>query len=708
MTGDYTSHQQLPRRPRPPDVVTKLDPSALGTEAVMKVKISYQINGLEVFRYSITELRNESFRYQHPSAPASPIATMAITYAQLQDSHSERIIRESTSANAQQILRNHMTAIRGFQRWLGKSDTSPVGDELSANHTESIKRHLASLELSERSKSDRRSMLNAVRQTLESIRESPTTPVRGRERSAASITPLTLTPFERGLREALKRAGFTPKSAALTAGVSPSALGRWSRGALPNTRSERTLHKLDSTLNLPEGHLAGLLEETLARQAPVAGNAFRECLAARVADSYFLKPRNLLPHFKEQWEQLLRYKTEVLPGSKVRSKNGRWNKTAPATSASAIPGVTVFNGAHFASAALLWTHVSSYLGYMARPPEKGGAGLSAPSSQTLAWLAVPEKLEKYLLFLEARSRGLRHTGQEVFCTSLISLLQERHGYLAQTPELLGDLPESVVQGRTWDALCAQARQVLTNWKASCTDLSRDPSEPIQFLLDQPAPLEPVFQAMQRLHAIASGAPGGGRDEATARRDELLLGLLVSNPLRRKNLQELTYRDDNSGSIYRNSTGQWRIRLPRSAFKNQKSKRRSRNTTYDVAVAPWLHSLLNDYVAHFRPVLAMGRSTANLFLTRTGCPMNDMTHRVLELTREHIPGCGGFGPHAFRHLVATDWLRRNPGDYMRVAELLNDSIEVVLNTYAHLKTDETLVQHSEQLEHYLPRHLRSHP
>ena len=83
----------------------------------------------------------------------------------------------------------------------------------------------------------------------------------------------------------------------------------------------------------------------------------------------------------------------------------------------------------------------------------------------------------------------------------------------------------------------------------------------------------------------------------------------------------------------------------------------------------------------------------------------MSHGVLDLTRTHIPGCGGFGPHAFRHLVATDWLRRNPNDFLTVAELLNDSLPVVMKTYAHLKQETALARHSDQLQALLPAYLR---
>lgn len=67
-------------------------------------------------------------------------------------------------------------------------------------------------------------------------------------------------------------------------------------------------------------------------------------------------------------------------------------------------------------------------------------------------------------------------------------------------------------------------------------------------------------------------------------------------------------------------------------------------------------------------------------------MSNLNCRVLELTKRYIPGCGGIGPHAFRHLVATVWLQNHTNDFLTVAELLNDTLQVVLSNYSHLKKD----------------------
>lgn len=597
-----------------------------------------------------------------------------------------------------------MTALRGFLQSIGKSESSPVGDEMSADHVAYVKRHLHETELSERSKSDRRSLLNAWRVSFELMNATPDMGSRGRERRSANAEAATHTPFEIGLRAALKKAALSPKRAAIMAGVSPSALGRWTRGALPNLRSLASLEKLEQTLMVPERHLVQLLTTSHQDCQPLHRNEYRERLSSRSLSKYLLKPDMLSEQFRTSWERLMQFKCSLRSDGMLRRNGGQWSPTGNSASPAAIDGITTHNGSHFASAKVLWNHISALLGYLQTSPENGGLGIGSQEVQSLAWVVIPEALNGYLDFQTERSGGLRHQGHAVFCTCVASLTHPEYGYLSQSPELLSQLPESVVRGRTWNDLCASARALASRWKSKCVDVSRDPLLPIQFLLDQPNPLAPIFTAMQRLREIGDSAPARSLEEAIARRNELLLGLITSNPLRRKNLIDLTICNDNSGSVYKSNTGEWRIRLPSAAFKNGK-RRSERARPYDVGIAPWLHPLISDYSRSFRKTLAQPNSPDNLFLSRYGAPLHDMTHVLLELTQRLIPGSGGFGCHAFRHLVATDWLRRNPADFLTVAELLNDSLEVVMSTYAHLKKDDALSRHANQLVDSLPAYLR---
>lgn len=47
------------------------------------------------------------------------------------------------------------------------------------------------------------------------------------------------------------------------------------------------------------------------------------------------------------------------------------------------------------------------------------------------------------------------------------------------------------------------------------------------------------------------------------------------------------------------------------------------------------------------------------------------------------------PHAFRYVIATDHLGRDPGDYLTVATLLHDKQATVLKSYGHLRVDDGL-------------------
>lgn len=104
------------------------------------------------------------------------------------------------------------------------------------------------------------------------------------------------------------------------------------------------------------------------------------------------------------------------------------------------------------------------------------------------------------------------------------------------------------------------------------------------------------------------------------------------------------------------------------------------------MASWLHSRLDDYVNNVRPRLLSGTDSSYFLLTADGHRMHNFSRLVFRLTRNYISGCMGFGPHSFRHIVATDWLKKHPNDFLTVAELLGDSVETVIREYAHLKQD----------------------
>lgn len=239
-------------------------------------------------------------------------------------------------------------------------------------------------------------------------------------------------------------------------------------------------------------------------------------------------------------------------------------------------------------------------------------------------------------------------------------------------------------------MCERSHNFLRQYIRSSQGVSRSPKEPIAALLDSDEPLRPLLKAINRMDMKASQCRPGSKAEAIHKRNALLLALLVSNPLRQRSIASITWFPFGGGSLRGSSETGWRITLGQVQQKNGGSKR-GRN--YDVKVADWVKPRLEAYLEEYRDTLLCGKPSNYLFVSSRGAGIwKDITKTVIRLTRKFIPGCPGFGPHAVRHLVATDWLRKYPGEFLTVAELLNDRLETVLAEYAHLKRDDSFARY----------------
>lgn len=654
-----------------------------------------KINDLALIRYSITNLPNDSstcFAVHRTST-----LFMATTYEKLIQHHIKLLTESSNSASPTQVVRNHMTAITAFLRTVEKSHSSPIGSELTVDFDAQVKRHLLSAELSERSSLDRKSLLNAWRSSYLAFGEPQHQEPKTMRRKATEV-PIERNPFEEALSDALKKAKLTPKAAARLAGTSTSAISRWTRGALPNATTTPALERLDETLGLLPGTLLEAYHRAVGRFDAKPADPFRVRLEKNSELIYRLHERDASAELLVEWSEYFKYKTNRVEMNIKRPITSRWNMVD--ASQSTLRPVQMWSQGNRVcpSANIAWLQFSQFVGFLRLPTSSGGYGLSNDIAQSMAWLAVPDAIDAFMSFQKNRSDGLIHGAQKGFATTVMSLVHPVHGYLTQCPEFKSKLPDSVTAGSTWEQMCAAARQVSASWKADVGGKSRDPSTPIQFLLDLEQPAAPVFAAMLRIRSIGNRAGAGTLQEALARRDELLLGILMSNPLRRKNLVTMTYRSDNSGNVYQSSNGRWRIRISGGKFKN---RGRVGGQVYDVPVASWLEPLLSDYVKYFRPALVKGTSEDYFFLSCFGKRLNTLSEQVGRLTKRFIPGCPGFRPHAFRHLVATDWLTKHPNDFLTVAELLNDTIEVVMKNYAHLKKDIAFNRYEAYVQTLLP-------
>lgn len=104
--------------------------------------------------------------------------------------------------------------------------------------------------------------------------------------------------------------------------------------------------------------------------------------------------------------------------------------------------------------------------------------------------------------------------------------------------------------------------------------------------------------------------------------------------------------------------------------------------------------IDTYLKEARPLLKKGTDTELLFFSsrKPMRPWDTMSVRITELTVRYCDG-HSIPLHSLRHLVATRHLRRNPGDYLGAADLLHDSVEMVMKTYIK-RNDGTLKRHGE--------------
>jgi integrase len=662
----------------------------------------FKINDLSAFRYSITGMNNVNFGIPGTGYPCFS-APMSTTYADLISIHKLHLKKTCSPKSLRQITSNHVTALRKFLHFNGKVESSQIGDEMHRRFDDCLHAHLDGSGLGPRSQSDRRSLLKLWHDTFSSTKNGPAEIVRGRERRSAESTSPQATPFELGFKAALRAVNLSPRNAAVAAGVSVAALGRWSRGALPNGRSSETMLRVETVLKLQPGTLNDLWKQSLQKkESSIGSNSYRERHKSLISSEYVLKLDSVSAQLTNEWARYFQYKTSLIPPRKlVRASNAIWYCAERAEATSPLTPYNSTSTKYCASAGIAWHKTRSYLGFICLDKKQGGYGRAVSEAQTIAWFAVPEAVDAYLEFMTCRSGQLRHGGHKTTCAMVISLTRATAGYFPQNSELIASLPDDITNGRSWNDLCEETAGVAKLWKTQARDVSRDPAIPLQIFLQDKNPLSLVFSAMDRLSYLSTRMLSGSKAQARAKRDELILGLIISNPLREKNLINLTLKMNNSGSFYKSASGNWRIRLEGRQFKN---RNKMDGQTYDVPVAAWLHPMINEYVTIFRKTL-IGQGSDSEFLlvsSRDGNRMLELSRQVFKITKEHIPNCPGVGCHAFRHLVATDWLTHFPNDFLTVAELLNDTIEVVLRNYAHLKKDVAFARYEKYVEGAMQR------
>jgi integrase/transcriptional regulator with XRE-family HTH domain len=658
------------------------------------MKHLFDFNGLQIPRYHVTLCHNESGD-EWQLAEGSNEDSMFLNYQDVIAFRRIEIVGPDEyvpmAPTSVQVFRNNLSTLNSFLAFHGKSTDGNVGNEMLSNFDLKLRDYLSSLTVSIHARHDRTSHLRAWHRAVAALLAS------AKNAKSKTTHDSRISPFHAELRAAVASTGESVKSMAERTGTSSSAILRWLKGAYPQRKALPSLARLERHLGMERDSLRSLIpqpaKETNRARAQAAKRVipYREQLRANTCDTYIVPVNCLSKQFLGEWNEFFEHKTSTQAPLK-RAKR-LWRLLPKDKIGLDLPTICYRFGRGCATASLVLKRVCSFFGYLSRPTSKGGYGLGRENAESLAWFSVPEAVKGYLEFMQTRSDGAIHGGHAGFAALVASLTNERTGYLPQCPQLAARLPQSFADF-DWDASCAKCHEISKQWKQAATDISRNPEDPIRGLLNLSEPLLPIFRAVDKLDEKAAAAVPGSKAEATLKRDALLLSMLVANPLRARNFMSMTWRSDQTGNLYRREDGQWRLRFVPSDFKNKSA---TANQQYDAPLPRSLGERIQEYLDEFRPVLVEAATATDfVFPNKTGKKWTTLNRQVLRITGAFIPEAHPFGPHAIRHIVATDYLRKHPNDFPTVAQLLNDKLETVLRVYAHLRQDDSFGRYEEHL------------
>lgn len=364
--------------------------------------------------------------------------------------------------------------------------------------------------------------------------------------------------------------------------------------------------------------------------------------------------------------------------------------------------------------------IRSFLGYCSLPTTAtderiSGAGLPL-EALTLGLIVSPTLVDGYLEFRRIRTDGVDSNNSRDALTFMLSMLRADSGWVAGHPELLERLPapirQEVGQAGDWKTLCAQQHEYLAGLHRNMEyQVSRDPFEPIMPMIATGRPLDLLQQALhnqrKELDAISHLTDVMPSEKAEMWRDHLLISLLSWLPLRGKHWPAMRYAESHqslygirNGSQLRYIDGKhWGIYLEAKSFKNVRNKvifgpKRDRDVKFLLQKMHGLKTvepLLDMYMRVHRPFLCPGDGP--VFPDESGLPLTYF--RFYKIVKKwttkylseygdptyglRIKGVAPFGPHAFRHLMASHVVI-NTGSFEYAAHMLLDSPETVQKHY----------------------------
>jgi len=176
----------------------------------------------------------------------------------------------------------------------------------------------------------------------------------------------------------------------------------------------------------------------------------------------------------------------------------------------------------------------------------------------------------------------------------------------------------------------------------------------------------------------TGFPGAQR--ACRFQQGVILKLLVRVPLRQRNIREMQL----GTHLYKDQAGHWHLHFQGEDLKI--GRRGEQINEYTINLSQYAEDwvpVLEEWLREYRPRLPGATTSPLCFLTQRGRPFSKahLGHEISTAVRMHTGV--RFYPHLIRTIWATEYIEEE-GDYATAAEMLGDTLGVVIKTYYHLE------------------------
>jgi len=387
----------------------------------------------------------------------------------------------------------------------------------------------------------------------------------------------------------------------------------------------------------------------------------------------------------------------LLDGSEhVLVRDGAWSKRKSAEGKEWVPTAIAF--CNF----LEW-----FFGFLVLPtdhddPRMRGLG-KAEDQLRLTDLFVGANVVAFCKFQKRRNGRFDHTGlkklRQDWC--LIVGSDGAWGRYAQRA-LYDDLAHSLggddvpQNSSDWVEWCDTQLKVIDRWIETETEgrkgknkykKARSAEEALAVLLEKRAPMEEiVWPTILWLAANRPYSYYSVYDRLTFEQRIFTMVAFAAEPHRIE-----TWSGVRWGKDLRLIDGKWHLTIPIAEFKNRRMLSRNYKSWIEPAAQPFFTAFYKIWKEAFGyDPLAREHVTRDSYVCAAWSRPNKRPDSQVHRTRlAHLSVIWGIAiaAQAFRHIWATDWLKRHPFDYATVAGKLNDEIKTIVSQYSHIYSED---------------------